>query len=506
MGSIKPYLFVIVGLILLILVVIPGTSSGAPYDSADHQYQLAEDAVKKGDYEQAYNLFINASSEYAAHGDEEKKKDSLRQAKRINWFFFEMSLNQTSADETIRAAHPEFTSEERKAFLEPGASIQFESDGKVYYYEGIVRNIRYHNATLSRDFTRTLGESPFFDQVSPYISAPQDEKNPLYHNHTFLATGLLSIARDLLPGNGTLQVWVPLPVSTDSQSDIQVTSVVPEKFVVSGPVTTGEIGEVYLEIPLEEVTDEHVNVSVTVSFTTSPRITKVDPDQVQTYDISGPLYQRYTKSQPNINITPEIITLAQKIVGDETDPYKKARLIYDYIIETLPYSNVPHSYITAMSIPESDFVHNTGFGDCGTQSAYFAALCRASGIPARAPGGYQITPGHEGPHFWAEFYLPENGWIPVDVTIAEAGDWAYNATPGQVKEFKDFYFGNMDPYRFTIQTDMDEPFSGGPDPDIIFTVAYQNPAVVCHSSDADVELIGMSSWSYAFEDEIPDKL
>ncbi|HQC00207.1 MAG TPA: transglutaminase-like domain-containing protein, partial [Methanospirillum sp.] len=314
-----------------------------------------------------------------------------------------MSLNQTSADEAIRAAYPEFTSEERKAFLEPGASIQFESDGKVYYYEGIVRNIRYHNATLSRDFTRTLGESPFFDQVSPYISAPQDEKNPLYHNHTFLATGLLSIARDLLPGNGTLQVWVPLPVSTDSQSDIQVTSVVPEKFVVSGPVTTGEIGEVYLEIPLEEVTDEHVNVSVTVSFTTSPRITKVDPDLVQTYDISGPLYQRYTKSQPNINITPEIITLAQKIVGDETDPYKKARLIYDYIIETLPYSNVPHSYITAMSIPESDFVHNTGFGDCGTQSAYFAALCRASGIPARAPGGYQIVPGHQGTHFWAEF-------------------------------------------------------------------------------------------------------
>jgi hypothetical protein len=53
---------------------------------------------------------------------------------------------------------------------------------------------------------------------------------------------------------------------------------------------------------------------------------------------------------------------------------------------------------------------------------------------------------------------------------------------------------------------MDEPFSGGPDPDIIFTVAYQNPAVVCHSSDADVELIGMSSWSYAFEDKITDKL
>lgn len=123
--------------------------------------QLAENAVKDGNYEHAYNLFMNASEKFAALGNEAEKKDALRQAKRMSWLFAEMNLNRTSADETIQEAFPQFTQEEREAFLEPGASIQFESDGQIYYYEGIARNIRFHNASLSQNYTRSLGESPF---------------------------------------------------------------------------------------------------------------------------------------------------------------------------------------------------------------------------------------------------------------------------------------------------------------------------------------------------------
>lgn len=500
MGVIQSNRMCVIACILVSLIGIPVCVTGASENTADTLWLQAEDAVSAGSYEQSYYLYMNASEAYAADGNEEKKKDALRKAKRISWLFAEMTLNRTAADETIQTAFPNFTAEERESYLMPGASIQFESDGQVYYYEGIARNIRFHNASLSQEYTRSLGESPFFDQISPFISAPRDENNPLYQNHTFRGTGLISIPRDLLPGNGTLQVWFPLPVSTESQSDIEVLSVQPEEYVVSGPVTTGNIGEVYLEIPLEKMPDDFVNVSVNVTFTTSPRIPYPDPESIQAYDTSDPLYQRYTGSQPNTNVTPDIIARAKEIVGDETNPYRKARLIYDYIISTLPYSNVPHSYLTALPIPESDFVHTTGFGDCGTQSAYFAALCRAVGVPARAPGGYQIVPGHQGTHFWAEFYLPAYGWIPVDVTVAEAADWAYNATPQQVKEYKDFFFGNLDPYRFTIQTDMDEPFSGEPHPDILLTAVHQNPTVVCNESDTDVEMLGMILTSYTFED------
>lgn len=486
---------------ILFLILITGTSITADeIQSPEILFQQAEKAMNDSRFEEAYYFFMNSSVEYAAEGNQEKKLDALRQAKRISWMFSEMIYNQTSADETIAHTFPQFSHDERSAFLKPGASIQFVSDGKTYYYEGIARNVQYHNKTLSQNMTRSLNESPFFDQIMPHISAPRDEKNPLYQNHTFVGTGKMSIPRNLLPDNGTLQVWLPLPVEIESQTNISVLSLEPEDDVISGPVTTGTIGEVYFEIPLDEVTSEYVNTSVEVAVTTSPRINNVNPDLISGYDTSSMLYQRYTHSQPNINVTPEIVELAHEIVGDEKNPYKKAKLIYNYILNTLPYSNVPHSHLTAMNISESDFVHETGFGDCGTQSVYFSALCRAVGIPARAPGGYQIVPGHQGTHFWAEFYLPEYGWIPVDVTVADAADWAYNATPEQIAEYKDFFFGNLDPYRFTIQTDVDELFSGEPNPDILMTFVHQKPAVVCTSSDSDLEMLGMIYASFTFED------
>lgn len=492
---------IVLFLFVILLTGIPSLIADEPTFSPDELYKQAEKAMEQSRYEEAYYQFLNASEGYALSGDTDMKRKSLQQAKRINWMFAEMQLNKTSADEVIAATIPVLTPNEREVFLEPGKSIQTESDGETFYFEGIARNIQYHNTTLIRESMRKSGESPFFDQMSPYIGNTENPDNPIYQNHTYTAIGVMSIPREELVENGTLQVWLPLPVATAYQNNISILSVEPSAYVVSGPQTSGNIGEVYLEIPLEEMAGEYVNISTEFTLTTSPRINRINPDDIKPYDTGSSLYQRYTQSQASINVSQEIVQLAHQIVGDETNPYKKAKLLYDYIIDSLPYSNVPHTYIAAMNISESDFVHDTGFGDCGTQSAYFAALCRAVGIPARAPGGYQLFPGYSGTHFWAEFFLPEYGWMPVDVTIAEAGTWAYNATPEQVEEYSEFFFGNMDPYRFTIQTDMDEPFSGEPNPDILFTIVHQNPSLVCVTSDEDVEMIGMASWTYTFEEQ-----
>ncbi|VVB72439.1 Transglutaminase-like superfamily protein [uncultured archaeon] len=139
----------------------------------------------------------------------------------------------------------------------------------------------------------------------------------------------------------------------------------------------------------------------------------------------------------------------------------------------------------------------TGFGDCGTQSDYFAALCRSLGIPARATGGLYIIPGMKGSHFWNEFYLEGYGWVPADVTFAESADWAYNATDEERSEFKDYYFGNMDPYRMVIQKDMSIPFVPDPgDAFIIYHTALQSARGTCNTSRDDIELIAMDHWKW----------
>jgi transglutaminase-like putative cysteine protease len=145
-------------------------------------------------------------------------------------------------------------------------------------------------------------------------------------------------------------------------------------------------------------------------------------------------------------------------------------------------------------------MYETGFGDCGTQSMLFSALCRSTGIPARAAGGYQLAPGLAGTHFWAEFYLPAYGWIPVDVTIAESSDWSWNATDAERDTFKGYYFGNLDPYRLTMQNDVDVPFSPKPGEDAILNMVHQTPTVVCEGVNEDLELLGMEYWTITLSD------
>ncbi|OPX74936.1 MAG: hypothetical protein A4E39_00362 [Methanoregulaceae archaeon PtaB.Bin152] len=73
-------------------------------------------------------------------------------------------------------------------------------------------------------------------------------------------------------------------------------------------------------------------------------------------------------SGKNIAITPGITKKALEIVGGETKPQIPAEKIYWHIMDTLPYSHVPHFMLETAGIPESTFVLETGFGDCGSQS------------------------------------------------------------------------------------------------------------------------------------------
>ncbi len=59
-----------------------------------------------------------------------------------------------------------------------------------------------------------------------------------------------------------------------------------------------------------------------------------------------------------------------------------------------------------------------GHGVCQDHAHVFIAACRWSGLPARYVSGY-VHPGdapHAASHAWADVFLPEDGWISIDVT------------------------------------------------------------------------------------------
>ncbi len=477
-----------------VLLLLTGACT-ADNTSADELYAAGINAYLNGSYEHAGDLFNQSMLVYDLRGDADNARKAFGMRNRASWILIEMMLNRTQAEEVLAQGLSELSEAERSNILKPGESIQTESDGQTRYFYDVANNAAYHNTTIMQEISRKANHSPFFDEVFPLITNNTSFDGWYGNPHTFIANSSISLPRELLPANGTLKVWVPLPIKTDSQKDIRILNLQPEQYIVSGPVTDGDLGQVYYEIPLSEMDGPFINISADYEFTTSERRFIIDQNSIAPYDTSSDLYRDYTQTQPNIEVNPGIKNISRSIIGDEQNPYRKARLIYDYIIRTYPYSTVPHTYLVGSQTPESTYMFDTGFGDCGTQSMLFAALCRAAGIPARSAGGYQLAPGLAGPHFWAEFYLPGYGWIPADVTIAESADWAFDKSDADREKFKDYYFGNMDPYRYTIQNDVDISFTPDPGNDIIMNMVHQTPALVCHESREDIEMLGMQYWN-----------
>jgi transglutaminase-like putative cysteine protease len=490
--------FLLLGFALLACGCLSAEDTGPPSGDPGRTLSLADSACDQAQYRSAARLYDQAYGEYTAAGDTTRALEARNGKFRAERMIAEFPYNLTGVTSIINETFPDIPAERKAGWIVPGASQQIVSDGEVLYYEGTVKNIYFHNLDLIRARTAKAGQTGLYDQAAAVALGPVPPgEGPYVNPVTFEGTGTLSIPRDLLPKNGTLRLWVPLPVETDVQN-VTVLSVEPAEYVVYGPDTTGGIGLVSLEIPLEEVTAGNLTVSTRFRFTESEQRFSIDPRNVGAYTTSDPEYLTFTSPGRNIVITPEMSDKAREIVGSEKNPYLQAKSIYWYILGNYPYSVVPHLMLNTAGIPESTYMLSTGFGDCGTQSMYFSALCRSLGIPARAVGGYQLLPGVEGTHFWAEFYLPDYGWVPVDLTVAETAGWSFNATDEERQQFMAYYFGNLDPYRFVIQKDVDIPLVPDPGNEVLFTTVRQSPAAVCDTCTEDMELLVVKHWKMEF--------
>ncbi len=135
-------------------------------------------------------------------------------------------------------------------------------------------------------------------------------------------------------------------------------------------------------------------------------------------DIPPDLRSKYTADSPRYRLdSPFIQETVKKTVGDERNPYWIARRIYDYIIDSLKYEMVG-----GWDVPE--VVLKRGSGSCSEYTYSFVALCRAAGLPARYQGSVVVRGDDasidEAFHRWAQVYLPNYGWVPVDANRGDA--------------------------------------------------------------------------------------
>ncbi|MBU1670063.1 MAG: transglutaminase-like domain-containing protein [Actinobacteria bacterium] len=476
-------------LLLVFALLVPVLAAGCWESPARMALNKAEDLQEQAmltraaaEYERARKLFEEEGrSAQAAHCRDEAQSIMLVQA----------SYPDLKADVEGKLAelYPQVPAAERAGWVRNGELERMTWDGKVHYFNQAAENIatrHFDVAYMNTAKSQTVADLVRYIESSATASTTpwQPYSNPL----TWLGTESINVPRDKLPETGLLKLWFPLPVVMGPQNPVTVLSVTPDTWLQQPPSTTEDLADAYFEVPLDKLEGD-LSITIQFQFTHYQENFEVDPANVGTYDRTSALYKEYTRSYGNIYISDEIRATAKKVAGGEKNPYLAAKKLYDYILKEIRYSYMPHMAAWPRGERESVYVHRMKRGDCGAQAMYFSALCRSLGIPARTTGGWQLFTGNFAGHFWAEFFLPNYGWLPVDPTAADISDWTDKISEQERSDFKEFYFGNQDPLRCNVQLDVDEALVPPLDGEVLVPLALQSPVGTCSTMEEPATIV-----------------
>lgn len=154
--------------------------------------------------------------------------------------------------------------------------------------------------------------------------------------------------------------------------------------------------------------------------------------------ISSDVHKRFIKSERFMEQTEEIMDLSNNITSGCSSDFEKARSIFYWQIQNMKQCG---KVITG---PGAINAYNDLDGNCGSFVSLFVTLCRCQKIPARIIMGGLALKNSTGYHAWAEVYLNDYGWIPVDSSIANSlKDRKYEFASEGFPIEPNFYFGGI---------------------------------------------------------------
>ena len=248
----------------------------------------------------------------------------------------------------------------------------------------------------------------------------------------------------------TITLRCPTPVSIPAQPLLEITEISPAPIIQN-----------YQNCIIHQITKNRNNspksvfrqsFDVTVYETTSD----VKASGLGNYkNVNTLLYEKYTKPDSVIlSDDNSIVELAAEITGKESNAWKKAKLIYSYMLDN-------YSVLDKVRKNDADPLEllTLASGDAYDYAVIFASLARAAGIPALVDSGILIGQDLSTQvHWWNEIYLAGFGWFPVDLALADGLEykrWSENTAA------QDYYFGNLDAHHITFSRGFNElkPFA-----------------------------------------------
>lgn len=162
------------------------------------------------------------------------------------------------------------------------------------------------------------------------------------------------------------------------------------------------------------------------------------------YTVPSPSTQKYLNPERLVPLNETFRNLAEEAVRGRTTDLMRARALYDHVIDRMRYMK----YGSGWGVGDAARACNARSGNCSDYHAYFIALARAIGIPARLAIGAAIPSERnegriDGYHCWAEFFADDKWW-PVD--ISEGDKYSSLAT---------YYFGHHPANRIELSQGRD---------------------------------------------------
>ena len=357
-----------------------------------------------------------------------------------------LNYRKTKAEilEAIQQRIPDFTMEEVDQCILEGRLEWVFIDGEERFMGNTVYNLfRQYPDMWSRTKEGDTRTFELLDEVLENIHADGTMKAHIHIRHE------LQLNDEMVEEGKMLHVYLPVPLQRQQITNLKVNSISPQ------PLRMPQEGDVqpaaYFEAPAEKgqvfsVEYEFDNVTQYVD------LCKADVDAVAAAAAEGypqDVLPYLEERAPHIIFTPYLRSLAAEIIGEETNPLKIARRIYDYITCNLKYSFM-RDYAAVDSIAEHMVINRKG--DCGVQAILFITLCRLAGVPARWQSGLDSEPDGVGEHDWAQFYVPSIGWVYCDPSFG------MSCRLRDKEDLWNFYFGNLDPYRIPLNCDMQYDF------------------------------------------------
>ena len=266
------------------------------------------------------------------------------------------------------------------------------------------------------------------------VAQPPGETPPVSAStRVFEATYVASV-ESVPAGLNRLEVWVPLPSDTASQRirNVKVDSPYP------GSVRREtERGNSYFYFSTEAPRAGPLEVRVRFNAERA-EVRRRAAGETGERPASREELEQELKPESLVSLSPRVRALARQVVWGHRTAEEKARAIYDYVVNTMTYDKI----VPGWGQGDTERACDVQKGNCTDFHSLFMSLARAEGIPARFVIGFPIGSGEQGTvpgyHCWAEFYLPEKGWIPVDASDASKSSDARR---------RDYLFGNLDPNR-----------------------------------------------------------